>query len=371
MKICWFGIYKPDFSRNRVYMEGLRRSGHEIIECRDESRGMLKFWRLYVKHRKILKMGGYDALVVGYPGHLVVPLAKLLVLTNRWKTGHCTPVIADLLGSLADAEKHSHGAGWLRVLKLRMIDLLAVMFADIVLLESHAQMKYFSHEFGNLHKYRVVYTGVDEGVFSHVGSLLADGTEGNRFQTGGIFTVFFRGKLTPECGIGHILKAAEILKNDHNICFKIIGKGYLLPFTERMIAEKGLRNVTLESRYLSDQEMRTTVRKASLYLGQFEQNHRLKRTIPHKAFEAFAAGIPYLSAEAPAIQELVTEGETGFLVPMEDAGLIAEKIRVLSRQPDLLARVSRNARNMYEERLTSVRLASEIIKAASCRNKQS
>lgn len=350
MRICYFGIYDPNFSRNRVYMKGLRSLGVEIVECRDSSPGWIKFWQLWKKHQLIMSSGGYDAMVVGYPGHLVVPLARVLAFRSR------KIVIADLLGSLHDAVVHSHMPSWIELLKARVADWLAIKFASKVLLESEAQKKYFERRFWPSDKYVVVYTGVDEGVFTDVDAKVPH-TDHNDF-----FTVFFRGKFTPECGIEHILNAAEILKGDYKIKFKIIGRGYLLETVERLVREKELHNVELIIKYIPDKEMRSAVSEASLYLGQFEDNHRLKRTIPHKAFEAFVAGIPYLSEDAPAIREIVKDGETGFLVPSADPKKLAEKIRYLSEDPDSIARVSRNARELYEKKLSSIKLAQEIIK---------
>ena len=85
MKICYFGIYKPEESRNKIYMNGLRQSGVEIVECRDFSRGPLKYPRLFFKHWKI--RNDYDVMIVGYPGHIVTPFAKLISkkkVVSKW-----------------------------------------------------------------------------------------------------------------------------------------------------------------------------------------------------------------------------------------------------------------------------------------------
>lgn len=348
MKICYFGIYSRDFSRNKVYMKGLRKLNVDIVECQNNAKGILKYWYLLNKYLNLPK--DHDAIIVGYPGHVVVPFAKMI---SR------KPIIADLLGSLYDAEKHSHYASNLHLLKLRFIDWLAVKSADYILLESEEQKKYFEHRFGLSKKYSVIYTGVDEGVF---GSSIEHEPLIIKKSDNSEFVVLFRGKLTPECGIEYILDAAEMLKAESKIKFKILGRGYLLEKVEKIIKDKGLHNVNLISKYLSDQEMQQEILRSSIYLGQFEDNHRLKRTIPHKAFEAFIAGIPYLSEDAPAIRELVIDGQTGFLVSAANPDLIAKKILELSKNKKLLTQVAENAKKMYQDRLTEVKLADGIIK---------
>ena len=76
MIICYFGIYNPNESRNKIYIDGLRQNGVKILECRDIHRGPLKYIFLFFKHWKIRDK--YDLMIVGYPGHVVVPFARLI-----------------------------------------------------------------------------------------------------------------------------------------------------------------------------------------------------------------------------------------------------------------------------------------------------
>ena len=74
--ICYFGIYHPIAPRDRVYLDGLRALGVAVFPCVDNSRGFLKFWRLWKKHKTL--RGAYDILWVGYLSTMVVPLARLI-----------------------------------------------------------------------------------------------------------------------------------------------------------------------------------------------------------------------------------------------------------------------------------------------------
>ncbi|MDO8590983.1 MAG: hypothetical protein Q7R65_03320, partial [bacterium] len=76
LTICYFGIYRPTAPRDKVYLDGLKLSGAEVIECVDSSAGLLKFFRLAKKHRKL--RGQYDILWVGYLSTMVVPLAWII-----------------------------------------------------------------------------------------------------------------------------------------------------------------------------------------------------------------------------------------------------------------------------------------------------
>lgn len=341
MIICWFGICNPSFGRNKIYIQALKKAGHIVVECQNNSRGMIKYWHLWQKHWAI--RNNYDVMVVGYPGHIVVPLAKLI---SKKK------VIADALGSLYDAEINSHQPNFLRKIKNWLTDWLMVKFADKILLESGAQKKFFEKKFGPSDKYEVVYTGAEQ-IFNDTKIQLEENKK---------FTVLFRGKLTPESGIVHILKAAEILKENKNIGFRIIGSGYFLEGVDNLISEKKLVNVELISRFLPIEELIEEMRKVDLMLGQFGNNPRLDRTIPHKAFEAFAMGIPYLTGEALAIREIAEDGVNAFFVPLADPEALSHKIEFLTKQAELLERVAMQARKIFEEKFGTAVLVEKLLK---------
>ncbi len=339
MTILWFGIYKKDFGRNKIYMEALKSEGHIILECQDSSPGLLKYIRLWLKHKSFI--GKYDVIFVGYPGHIVTLLARLI---SRKK------IIVDMLGSLYDAEIHSHNPSFLRKIKSQLADYLALKYSDQILLETEAQKKYFSEKFGSSDRYYVVYTGVDKMFERSEISLLNKS-----------WLVVFRGKLTPECGILYILQAAEMLKKEKHIKFRIIGSGYFLNETEDYIRKHDLFNVELISQRLDDENFVRLIQEGNIMLGQFENNPRLNRTIPHKAFEAFASSIPYVTANVPAIREIVEDSKNGFLVPVADSQTLAAKILSLVDQSDLCSKVAKNAHKMYLERFSGQVLAQKLL----------
>lgn len=347
MKICYFGIYKPGFSRNGVYMSGLRRKGIDVVECRDDAGRFSKYVNLYRKHRQV---GDYDIMIVGYPGHVIVPFARLI--SHR-------PIVADLLGSFKDAEEHSHAASFWRRFKDGIIDWLAVRFADVVLLESEAQKDFFIRKFGQAWKFRVVYTGLDESAFYCPASAEKSSKE---WEGRGRKVVLFRGRLTPESGIFHILKAAELLKGREDITFRIIGFHYLLgELVKKTIKSMELNNVELFYEFLPDEILREKMCEASVALGQFESNPRLDRTIPHKIFEAMRMGIPVITGSSLAVGELLQDGKSCLFVKRADPRDLANKICALIDDPNLAGELAANARKTYDKKLSTETLVSGLI----------
>jgi L-malate glycosyltransferase len=84
--------------------------------------------------------------------------------------------------------------------------------------------------------------------------------------------------------------------------------------------------------------------------------------------EALAAGIPVVATAVGGSPELVTDGENGFLVPPRDVLKLAAAIERLTRDAELRARLSQNAkvgaRARYDER-EMVRAYSELFRSVA------
>jgi glycosyltransferase involved in cell wall biosynthesis len=63
--------------------------------------------------------------------------------------------------------------------------------------------------------------------------------------------------------------------------------------------------------------------------------------------EAIGAGLPCIASTSGAAGEIITNGETGFLISPEDAAALSERLRELAGDPDLRLRMSRAARRRY------------------------
>src|SRR3989344_5109216 len=83
MKILYFGIYSPNYSRTRVLMKGLRQNKVEVVECNDHSPSVLKYIKLSYKYLTIKK--DFDMVLVAFPGYQTTILIKLLMLLNPFK----------------------------------------------------------------------------------------------------------------------------------------------------------------------------------------------------------------------------------------------------------------------------------------------
>src|ERR1019366_7505823 len=81
-KVLFFGIYDPDYSRNRILIRGFKENGWEVTQCRVNPRihkGIGKY-ALLIRERAHLKH--FDVqntlIFVAFPGQTVMLLARIL-----------------------------------------------------------------------------------------------------------------------------------------------------------------------------------------------------------------------------------------------------------------------------------------------------
>jgi glycosyltransferase involved in cell wall biosynthesis len=81
--------------------------------------------------------------------------------------------------------------------------------------------------------------------------------------------------------------------------------------------------------------------------------------IPDAAFQALATGTPLVTADTPAARELLVDGETALLVRPDDPQALADALRQLAADRELLSQLSANGRRLYAERASEAVLGAQ------------
>jgi glycosyltransferase involved in cell wall biosynthesis len=87
-----------------------------------------------------------------------------------------------------------------------------------------------------------------------------------------------------------------------------------------------------------------------------------KYTCPIKLFEYMAAGVPIVATELPAIKEVISHGENGWLVQPDNPTALAEGIRHLLESESLASAVAQKAAGDAEN-YTWERRAARIVES--------
>jgi len=344
MKVCYFGIYDPNYPRNKTLIRGLRQNGVEVIECNSRAKGLAKYWQLYKKHREI--KDSYDILVVGFLGQLAVFLAKII---SRKK------IVLDVFVSLYNTnvfDRKLYSAGSFRGKLDFFLDKYACKISDLNLLDTQAQIDYFVNTFRlNRNKFCRVFVGADDEFYKpHVINKELD----NRF------VVHFHGYLVPFHGIEYIIAAAEILKRE-GIIWQIVtrfDKQY--ERAKIKIDSLGLNNFIFY-KVVPPLELNNFINQADICLGVFGNSPKKDLVIPNKIFEALACKKPIITAESPAVREILVNRVNCLLVKSADPVDLAEKIMELKSDHNLKKSIEENGYQLYQENFSSKILGQKLL----------
>ena len=333
MRVCYFGIYNPNYSRNKILISGLRVNGIDVIECRTDKRGILKYLDLIKKHWKI--RDDYDVLAVGYPGFQSVILARFLTRKS---------IVFDAFLSMYDSMVLDRGQASENSFRARYywwLDKISMSLADLVLLDTEAHIRFISKEFNiKKEKFRRIFIGASTEIFyPQDKNIIPD-----KFQA-----VFF-GTFIPLQGIEYIVRAAKILENDKDIIFNIIGSGQEKNKVLKLAESLEIKNVIFRD-FLPSEKLREQVAGSQVCLGIFGDTAKTKRVIPNKVYECLAMKMPVITADTPAVRELFEDGELMF-TKTADPESIVSAILYLKGQPNFAREISQKGYNKFTKEAT-------------------
>jgi glycosyltransferase involved in cell wall biosynthesis len=83
--------------------------------------------------------------------------------------------------------------------------------------------------------------------------------------------------------------------------------------------------------------------------------------LPRSILEAMRAGLPVVASDVGGVREAVVEGETGYLVPRGDVGVLAERLAALLEDPALRKTMGQAGRDRYHESFRFERMYQETL----------
>lgn len=349
MRVCLFGIYDPAYSRNDVLKEGLERLGHEVVHCRvnpREVKGFRKYVELYKAYRA-LPNKKFDHVIVAFPGHTVVWLAFLLFGRR---------IIFDAFVSLYDSNVYDralYSRFSIRAFRDWMLDWYSCTLASRVLLDTNEHISYFHTTFGiKKEKCIRVFVGIVDTLFVP--------QENKEPKT---FTVHFNGSFIPLQGIEYIVDAARMLLS-LDIQFRILGAGVGKDGIYEKVEKERVTNITFVP-WVKFSELPQYIADSHIVLGIFGNTPKAQRVIPNKVYEALAMGKAIITADTPAIRELLTHGENAFLVETANPEALKEAIMTLKNDDALRQKIGQGARALYCEKILPEHLVGDLLKALS------
>jgi glycosyltransferase involved in cell wall biosynthesis len=146
------------------------------------------------------------------------------------------------------------------------------------------------------------------------------------------FAVIYAGAHGLSNDLGVVLDAADILREEKNILFLLVGDGKEKPTLMARATQLDLNNV----RFLPPQpktSMPALLAAADAGLAILKPLEMYKTTYPNKVFDYMAAGKPVILAIDGVIRQVVETAKCGIFVKPGDASELAAVIRELARDP--------------------------------------
>ena len=343
--LLWLGTYESDYPRTRVLLEGLRSLGVQVQECHapvweltrhkagdflSARRAPATLWRFARAWTSVLRRQrrhrDVDVLVAGYPAQFDVPLAWLVARLRR------RPLVVDAMISLTDTLTGDRArASGVAGRALFAIDWLALRLGDLVITDTAAHADFFAERFGlPRERLAVVPVGAET---SFCAAPPPDGPP----------CALFYGKLAPLHGVDTVLAAA---RQPGVPPLRLIGDGQLGEWLAAELARDtpaSLEHVP----WVPYEQLGREVADAAICLGIFGASEKARRVVPNKVFQAMAVGRPIVTADTPAIREVLTHERDALLVPAADPNALADALRRLAGDEALRRRLGEAARARY------------------------
>lgn len=367
LRVCYFGTYRSEYSRNQIMIEGLRRAGAEVVICHEPlwhsiedrvqiaSGGWVQpgfWWRLLRTYarliRRFTKIGEFDILVIGYPGQFDVFPARLISWLKH------KPLVWDIFMSiyLISIERGLDIKNPWTVDSLRRIEKVACRLPDLLIIDTIDYAVWF----GEIHnvpsnKFRLVPTGADETIYYPINEIET---------TEKIFKVLYFGTFIPNHGVRYIVEAAHILKDQPDIQFRLIGDGPDKHEALNMAKEFELNNLLFVD-WLETHDLVHQVADADICLGAFGNTPQSLMTVQNKIYAGMAMKKTVITGDSPAIRRVFTHGEDIYLCERANPNSLAEAIRHLFNNTSLRARISTRGNAVYLSKYTTIKIGEQFL----------
>ncbi len=203
-------------------------------------------------------------------------------------------------------------------------------------------------------KISVVYDGINPDRFANL-------DQTNPLDKFGISTESFIvgniASMTWEKGQGFLIEAAaEVIKKRNDVRFIIVGDGKLQSKLHRMVKQLGIENYVQFSGFQKD--IISFLRSFDLFVMP-----SIYEGLGTSILDAMALNIPIIASRTGGIPEIITDGQTGLLVPPANSKALANAIIKVLEEPALRKRLAAKTQKIVEEKFSLSRMVQGTLSA--------
>jgi len=338
IRVCFFPGRESSYVRSRVLVKGLRQAGLIVYDCSHPARNGFRY---VIGFSRFLRFKHHsDIIFIGFFGQFLVPVVRLFtrkrIIFDTFLSAYQT---------LAFDRQSINPCGF-RAAIVRIIERLACQQANLCLLDTNQHIEYFVREYSlDRNKFRRSFLGADD-------SISFEFTPNKRMDP----VVQFHGEFQALHGVKFIVEAAKLLPD---VKFRMIGAGKELKSCIDYSKEREINNVDFVPPVPYSQ-IPKYISAATICLGIFGDTEKTQLVIPFKVYEALALGKPVITADTPAIRELLKHKEDVYLCKPANPHDLASAIRVLLEDEILRNKIASNGRQTFVNQCTPRKIGESI-----------
>lgn len=269
-------------------------------------------WKAYIYSKKLVKKNKYN-LSHSFFG---IPCG-FVSLILKWQ--HKIPYIISLRG--ADVPGYSDRFPLIYFLLKPLIKLIWSQSISVV---SNSQgLKDLALESKPNQKIEIIFNGIDTNEFTPAEN-----------KANEEFTILCVSRITERKGIKYLIEAIKLMEKE-NIKLIIAGEGDRKIELEKLAKDLHLENKIAFLGRVEHSQITRLYQKADVFILP-----SLNEGMSNTMLEALASGLPLIATATGGTKELVTNGKNGFIIKMENAKDITEKIRLLATNSELQEKMS-------------------------------
>ena len=221
---------------------------------------------------------------------------------------------------------------------LEKLELFLYNQADLIISVTHSFKNELKDRGSSDKKIKVVLNGVDLNKYKPVKE--KDDELSKKYDLKNKFVVGYIGTHGLAHALDSIVEAAEIIKNNENIKILFAGGGADRSRIEKLVEDRGLKNIAMIPRQEKDQ-MSKLWSLCDVSLVHLKDTQLFKTVIPSKIFESMAMGLPIIIAVPKGeATDIVEKNEVGLFSPPENPNKLSKMIYDLSIDKDLVRSLS-------------------------------
>ncbi len=153
--------------------------------------------------------------------------------------------------------------------------------------------------------------------------------------------ILFYGSFIPLHGIDVILNAFSLMEKK-NIKFEatIIGKGQIFPEMKTLYNALNLKNVTMDGKLISENELSEIIRQNDIVLGIFGNSKKARSVIPNKVYQSTASGKCTVTMNSEVLKEFYNKDD--LVICNNTPESLANILTELINNPNKIHKIGKN-----------------------------